>query len=351
MLEESYKILDSIRLPHGLYLASPSEHYSYVWIRDCVYISMPYVDKTCGNYEKSYHRMLDVFKEYEWKIDIINAGKKPHLTWEYLHARYNANDVTEIDDQEWGHIQHDMIGAFLFGVGEGIKHGRTIIRDESDTRIIQKLVNYLGIVEYWHDADNGMWEEYQEVHLSSVGACTAGLKAVSNIVDVPEELILKGIKASWELFPRESNDKRVDLAQLSLVYPYNLFGMMNELLVANVEKYLVRDRGVIRYEGDSYYSTLEGKHGRGHSRQFYYGEEAEWCFGMPWLSLCHLQLGNYEKAKEYLDKTEKLMIAPGVLPELYYAKTDKPNPNTPLGWSVAMYILAREQYDSKKELT
>ncbi|MNC20809.1 Glycosyl hydrolases family 15 [compost metagenome] len=342
MLKESYKILDSIRLSHGLYLASPSEHYSYVWVRDSVYIAYPYVDKNDGKYELAYHRLLDLFKEYEWKIDIA-IKQKPNLQWEYLHAKYTAHDVKEIHNQEWGHAQNDMIGAFLFGIGEGIKYGRKVIRDDKDIEIIQKLVYYLDSVQYWHDEDNGMWEEWKEVHMSSVGACVAGLKAVEKIVHVPYDLVEKGINTCLSIFPNESISKRVDLAQLSLIYPYNVFGLSGEKIVRRVEDILTRERGVIRYEGDSYYSTLENEQGRGLSREDYYGTEAEWCFGFPWLALCYHQLGNIEKAKFYLKKTEEVMVKPGILPELYYANSNIPNPNTPLGWSVAMYILAKEK--------
>jgi GH15 family glucan-1,4-alpha-glucosidase len=348
MLEQSYKILDSIRLPHGLYIASPSEFYSYVWIRDSVYISLPYLDKNDGLYEKTYHGLLDMFRNYEWKIDIA-IKKKPHYMWEYIHARYNASDVTEIHDQEWGHAQHDAVGAVLWAIGEGVKKGKKILRDEKDKEIVQKLVYYLQSVEYWKDPDNGMWEEWREVHLSSVGACVAGLKNVTDLVNVPKDLITKGIDACMNLFPRESNDKAVDLAQLSLLYPYNLFsGIFGERIVEQVESRLLRDRGVIRYEGDSYYSTLEETHGRDRAREFYYGTEAEWCFGIPWLALCHLDMGNIEKAEYYVNKTEELMIEPGILPELYYSGKDTPNPNTPLGWSVAMYILAKEAVEKAK---
>jgi GH15 family glucan-1,4-alpha-glucosidase len=342
MLSKSYRVLDQLRLPHGLYLASPSEGYRYVWIRDCVYISFPYLDKKNNIYEKAYYRLLDLFREYEWKLN-IHAQQKPRLEWEYLHARYSAEDVKEIHDQNWGHAQHDMIGAFLFGIGAGVSRGKKMIRDDKDLEIVQKLVDYLQSVEYWHDPDNGMWEEWREVHASSVGACAAGLKAVENIVNVPKELIDNGLKSLIDLYPRESNDKAADLAQLSLVYPYRLFtGLLGESIVSRVEEMLLRERGVIRYLGDSYYSTLEQEHGRDKPPEFYFGTEAEWTFGLPWLSLCHLELGNRDKALEYLKRTEDVMPSPGMLPELFYSGTADPNPNHPLGWSCAMYILAKE---------
>lgn len=350
MLKNSYEVLNQLRLPNGLYLASSSDIYHYVWIRDCVYMSMPYLDKTEPHFEKTYYRLLDMFQEYEWKLDILQS-QKPTWEWEYIHARYSANDVKEIHHQNWGHIQHDMMGAFLFAIGNGIQHGKQLLRNEKDREIIQKIVYYLDNIQYWNDPDNGMWEEWREVHLSSVGACVAGLKAVQPIVHVPEYLIDNGIQTLLQLFPRESNDKQVDLAQLSLIYPYRLFsGVLAEKIIDQVEKILLRSRGVIRYEGDSYFSTLEKSHGRTHPREFYYGSEAEWTFGLPWLALCHLELNNISKAKEYIEKTEYVMTEPGVLPELYYSRTDIPNENTPLGWSSAMYILAKEAFIKKSEL-
>jgi GH15 family glucan-1,4-alpha-glucosidase len=341
MLTESYRVLDRLRLSENVYVASPSQDYRFVWIRDCVYMSFPYLNKPNDFYEKTYYRLLDLFLEYEWKIDIL-CEHRPTWEWEYIHARY-SQDLQEIHTQNWGHVQHDMIGAFLFGIGIGVKYGKPMLRSERDRRIVQKLVRYLDNVQYWCDPDNGMWEEEREVHASSVGACIAGLKAVEAIVDVPDRLVTSGLESLFTLFPSESATKRNDLALLSLIYPYRLFtGLLGDMIVRNVERHLLCTRGVIRYEGDSYYSTLEAGNGRGLARDFYVGTEAEWTFGLPWLALCQLELGYPEKALEYVHHTESVMLEPGVLPELYYGGTATPNPNTPLGWSAAMYILAKE---------
>ena len=172
-----------------------------------------------------------------------------------------------------------------------------------------------------------------------------GLQAVRDIVFVPEEWITKGYKALGNLFPRESSDRPFDLAQLSLIYPYQvLAGEEAKVIVDQVETHLLRERGVIRYKGDSYYSTVE-EEGRHHNLPFYYGTEAEWTFGLPWLALCHLELGNVKKAKQYITQTEKVMLNDGSLPELYFAKSAEYNSNTPLGWGSAMYILAKERYE------
>lgn len=349
MLRESYEVLDRLRLPHGLYLASTSDQYAFVWLRDTVYMSLPYLDKPGGMYEKAFHRILDLFREYEWKLDII-AKQKPTFEWEYVHARYSADEVREIHTQPWGHVQHDMTGAILYGIGIGEARGRTVVRSAKDLEITGKLVKMLESVEYWRDPDNGMWEEERELHASSVGACVAGLEAVKDLVRVPETLIDKGREALNALLPGESGSKPADLAQLSLIYPYRLLaGEQAETVVRQVESELLRERGVIRYCGDSYFSALEWAYGRDRGRSFYRDTEAEWTFGLPWLALCWLELGDPDKARDYLRRTEEVMIEPGVLPELYYSGTSEPNPNTPLGWSSAMYILAREALEREEK--
>jgi phosphorylase kinase alpha/beta subunit len=306
-------------------------------------MSLPYLEMNNSIYEVTYYRILDLFREYEWKLDIHNR-QRPIEQWEYIHSRYSADDVREIETP-WGHAQHDAIGAILWGIGMGEKRGKKIIRDGKDHEIVQKLVGYLGCVHYWDDTDNGMWEEWREVHSSSVGACVAGLKAVQNLVYVPGEWIEKGEQTLAALFPCESADRPCDLAQMSLIYPYSVFaGGEAKWIVEQIESNLLRERGVIRYQGDSYYSLLE-KEGRHHMLSYYFGTEAEWTFGLPWLALCHLELGDLTKANAYIQWTERVMLSDGSLPELYFAKSPKYNSNTPLGWGSALYILAKEKYE------
>jgi GH15 family glucan-1,4-alpha-glucosidase len=342
MVKKSYSILDSIRLPNGLYIASPSVHYSAVWIRDSLYISLPFLNKSCDTYQRTIHRLLDLMLDYEWKID-IHIKDRPREAWQYIHAKYDPETVKELDGVAWGHAQHDAVGLLLWSIGEGERRGKQIIRNEHDKQIVQKLVYYLQTCEYWHDNDNGMWEEDREVHASSVGACVSGLNAVSYLVHVPHELIQNGIEAIGALKGKETDNRYVDMAQLSLIYPHKVYDREAALqILKKVEAKLLRRNGVARYEGDSYYSTVE-QDGRHHSLPHYYGTEAEWCMGLPWLAICYQQMGDYKKAAEYIAQTERIILADGSIPELYYANTDIPNPNTPLGWANALYLVAKEQ--------
>jgi Glycosyl hydrolases family 15 len=342
LLDAGYATLARLRLPNGLYIASPSADYSKVWLRDTVYEVLPHVDKPGDRYAETFHSLLDILRRHEWKVDAI-VREKPASGDAYIHARFHPQTLREFQEP-WGNKQNDAVGAILFGVALGLRHGRPVLRDERDRRLVAKLVRMLAAIRYWEDPDNGMWEEAEELHASSIGACLGGLIALRRQgFAVPDDLILRGREALDALLPRESPTKRVDLALLSLCWPYNVATpAQRERIVRNVEKRLLRTRGVIRYEGDSYYSTLAEDHGRDKPWAFYHGTEAEWCFGLPWLSLVHRQMGHPEQADRYLRWTASVLQAPGDLPELYYAGTDTPGPNTPLGWSVAMHVMALE---------
>ena len=108
-------------------------------------------------------------------------------------------------------------------------------------------------------------------------------------------------------------------------------------ILQNVSSRLERTYGCIRYENDQYYNE---------------GSEAEWCFGFPWLGLCYLKLGKFDKAQEYVEKTLRIIPENWDVPELYIGGTSQPNGNTPLAWAVALSYLflkrMEETMDSRK---
>jgi phosphorylase kinase alpha/beta subunit len=345
-LDACYATLERMRGANGLYLASPSADYSKAWLRDNVYEALPYADKPTPHYEETYASLMHILRRHEWKIDAMLRAK-PADRDAYIHARFHPETFREFEEP-WGNKQNDATGALLFGIAQGLRSGKRILRDERDRRLVQKLVRMHAALRYWEDADNGMWEEAEEVHASSIGAVLGGLLAIRDVgFDVPQHAIDRGREALDALLPRESATKDTDLALLSLIYPYRVVSdEQRKLILRDVEAKLLRERGVIRYEGDSYYSTLAQRHGRECPREFYHGSEAEWTFGLPWLSLVYREMGSNARADHFLERTRAVENAPGSLPELYYARTDEPNPNTPLGWSVAMHILAMEARSS-----
>jgi len=324
---KSFQILNSLRHPNGLFSAAnngASTGYDKAWIRDNIYeaLGLEAVDPFLA--VRTYHALLDILLKHESKIDwAIKA--KPQYTYQYIHARFDAHSMNEMWE-EWGNKQNDTIGALLFKVADLMDKGFVVIRDENDYRIIQKLVCYLVSIEYWHDKDNGIWEENEEVHASSVGACVAGLMRISAYVNVPQWMIEKGRDKLNELLPRESETKDTDLALLSLIYPYDIVTEeQREQILENVEEKLLRNKGVIRYVGDQYYNQ---------------NGEAEWCFGLPWLAIIYKQTGNMSKHRFFLQKTIDAMNDNEELPELYYADSEEHNENSPLGWGQALFLVA-----------
>src|SRR3989339_1872741 len=328
-------ILRKLIAPSGLFLAAAdvgvATGYDKSWLRDNFYEVMAFEET--GDFEvsqKTWHALLDIFLKHEDKINWA-IEKRPQFSYQYIHARYNPETFEEFWE-EWGNKQNDAVGEILFKIGDLEQKGVKIIETQDEKEIVQRLVDYLLSIEYWDDGDNGVWEEYEEVHASSVGACVAGLKSVSklDIFKVPDHLIQMGEEALKKLLPRESKSKFTDLALLSLIYPFNVVsGDMAREIVRHLEYHLKKDRGVIRYKNDRYYNKNIDE----------VSEEAEWCFGFPWLSIIYGKWGEDEIAREYLDMSYKT-IYNDQIPELYYSDSDKPNENTPLGWAESLFVVA-----------
>lgn len=347
-IQQSYDILEKSKLTNGMWAASTSDDYNFTWFRDTAYIALTFIDKTCDTYERAIQGMLDILTDYDEKLDGI-----PKTDRDFPHIRYNATTFKEVDT-DWGHVQLDAYGAVLFAVGEGERRGKKIIRDEKDRETIQKLVGFLEHNEYHLLEDSGAWEEWREIRLSSIAAVVAGLEAVSNLVFVSSEMIHQGYKTLYGLYPRETPTRDVDLFQLTLIYPYRLVSKpIAQKIIAQVEDKLLREKGVLRYQGDSYYSTLEKEYGRDRELDFYVGSEAQWTFGFSYLALSLMTIGEYDEAKKYIDKVESVVLEDGGLPELYYSGDYRDeygnnfNKNNPLIWSNAMFIQAKEMHQRR----
>ncbi|HVY01705.1 MAG TPA: glycoside hydrolase family 15 protein [Candidatus Nanoarchaeia archaeon] len=325
-LRGSIEVLQDLRTHNGLSIAAPAQStgYNKVWIRDNLYTSLGLEIFNPSHVVKMMHKLLDIFLKHEYKIDHA-IKQKPSAQYQYIHARYHPETLEEFWD-EWGNKQNDAVGFFLFRLADLLDKSYPIIRNENDWRIVRKLVAYLDSIRYWEDKDNGVWEEKEEVHASSVGACLAGLKRINRYVKVPSHMIDYGQDALNKLLPRESQTKETDLALLSLIYP---FGIVSEeiakKILESVESRLVKERGLIRYENDQYYN----KDG-----------EAEWTMGFPWLAIIYKQMGNKSKFAHYMSKTLNSMNDKGELPELYYSKTAQHNHNTPLAWAQSLHLVA-----------
>ena len=327
-MQSDIEIIKSLKASCGLYRATPSSClYQSVWLRDCFYMGLG-LEKAheIDALENMYHSILNILCRYEEKIDSA-IKHKPIYSFQYIHPRYNVEGYEYME--KWGNSQNDAIGAILYGLCDLHGKGYDILNNRHSRRIAQKLVWYLESVEYWHDEDYGMWEDMKQVHISSIGACVAGLRAARKLsfLDVNYSLIDNGIKEIDNLL-KDPNRMGLNLNQLSLIYPYNLLSEERSATLADtIAKNLERNRGIIRYKNDQYYSN---------------GKEAEWCFGLPWLAIIYRNLGDYQKYGYYMEKSYQSLTSEGYMPELYYSDSAEYNENTPLGWAQTMYYIAKE---------
>ncbi len=324
-----------LRTPTGLFTASAhnvSTGYNKAWLRDVYFMTLGFKygeDKKIV--QETARALLQIINTHKDKISWA-VENKPYETWQHIHARYNPETFEEYWE-EWGNKQNDAVGEVLYLIAECEVDGLTVAENDDERSLVQLIINYLNRIEYWHDADSGIWEENQEVRASSIGAVVRALKTAQQLpyVTIPEGMIEKGEQALRALLPRETETRFCDLALLTLIFPFDVTTKEEtETILRNAEYFLLRDRGVIRYRNDRYYNN--NKDG--------YSEEAEWSMGVAWLTIIYARLGNFEKASYYFRQADKTINKEGLIPELWYSHTDKQNDNTPLGWAESMYVVA-----------
>lgn len=331
-------VIKQLQKPSGVFTAAAqtvATGYDKAWLRDNYFTVLAFLETgDLATVRATASALLALFVKHRDKINWA-IENKPHETWQYIHARFHPETFEEYWE-EWGNSQNDAVAEVLLLLAELEVRGHGVATTAEEREMVQRVVDYLVALEYWHDADNGIWEENMEVHASSVGAGVAALTVAAKVawLSVPAEAIGFGAAALRHLLPRESATKFADLALLSLIYPFRVTTKEETVaILQNVEYHLVRDKGVIRYKLDRYYNhNADG-----------YSEEAEWCFGLSWLAIIYAERGEREKAWYYLRRAKATVTPTGEVPELYYSHTAIPNDNTPLGWAESMYVIALEK--------
>jgi GH15 family glucan-1,4-alpha-glucosidase len=319
------EVIRSQQLPNGLSLAGDGPNYQHVWIRDNVYVALAMQE--AGQHKAAarvYEALCGIVAKYH---TLLERKAYPTQAENILPPRFTTDGARV--EGEWSNKQHDAVGVLLFGLGRLYQTDPSLLSDAMK-KLCQQLVNYLEACQYFRDADNGMWEEEATLHASSLAACIKGIENVAAFCEHDEHMLASAKENLENLLPRESVLHEVDLAQLSLVWPY---GYLNADIVKAVEHTLLREHGVIRYVGDHY----EAKD----------GEEPQWVMGLPWLGIAHFALGNTDKARHYLHQTESLYTENG-LPESYLA-SNKQCAHTPLAWSHAMALVLRSKLAQKQQ--
>jgi len=363
-LEESFRQLETLRRVNGGYLAAPNPgqpdgtgRYDVFWLRDIMYAT--YANEYLGNMEEmieSFELVMTILLKHQHIISKA-IRKMPDRA---IHARYHPNTLEEISP-DWGHHQLDVLGLFLYKTGDLIKKGHDILKEHEQLDLIRDIIQYVFTYRWETHPDFGMWEEGPELHSSSIGAVLAGLTMwfddgyydykyphkieLSKIIPVSERLFDHGREALDKLLPRESASRGCDMAQLSLIWPYNIVDdSMKHMILENVEKTLLGRHGVKRYKEDYYFNADENSKA---------GNEAEWPLGIAWLSIVHNKMASWKRddlnsalshlkqSRKYLQIMDKLVVD-GAIPELY--SKGKPNENRPLAWAHSFHVIALQSF-------
>lgn len=324
-----------LRAPTGLFTASAQDvatGYNKAWLRDIYFMTLGFMyTGEMDVVQDAARALLTILSKHQDKIQQASKSK-PYETWQYIHARYNPETFEEYWE-EWGNKQNDAVGEVLYLIATCELTGFSVVDSDEKKALVQLLVTYLHTIEYWHDADSGIWEENQEVRASSIGACVCALRAAAKLpyIIIPEGMIEQGENALRNMLPRETANRFCDLALLTLIFPFEVTTEEEtKKILENVEYFLTRDQGVIRYRNDRYYNrNTDG-----------YSEEAEWSMGLAWLAIIYAKMGDIQKAENYLMRCSTTVNKDGLIPELWYSHTEESNDNIPLGWAESMYVVA-----------
>lgn len=376
-IKVSYQNLERMRHPNGGYVASPynaednaGDAYNVFWIRDIMYAT--YANEYLGCYNKmieSFRLVLEIFKKHHMKF-VQASIIKPHLLnqrGQFMPARVHPTTLETITE-EWGHHQLDVFGLFMYKLGDLVKKGFGLSFTAEDYHLMGHIRNY--IFNMGFEADFGVWEEGPEEHASSYGAVLGGLTmwfdqghydykyrnkiSISQLVPVSERMIAEGYSALMRLLPRESAGRPYDLAQLSLIWPYNIVDYETKAAVlAQIETHLAGPHGIARYPGDKYC---------GNGLRAGHDGPAQWPLGLAWLAICFAKFAEsgrdfdlarhpvhinwpereqyFLKALMYFERLEKNMTPAGEVPEMYVG--GQAGHNTPLAWAQSLHIIAAQ---------
>ncbi|BBP43444.1 glycoside hydrolase family 15 protein [Thiosulfativibrio zosterae] len=367
--------------------------YTDAWVRDNVYsilaiwgLGLAYrkVNDTEGravlleqSVVKLMRGLLIAMMKQSHKVEAFKFTQNP---LDALHAKYSTTTGDSVvGDDEWGHLQLDATSLFLLMLAQMTASGLHIIYTLEEVHFIQNLVHYIG--RSYRTPDYGIWERgnkinhgIAEVNSSSVGMAKAALEAmdgfncfgseggINSIIHViPDEIARARITLEATL-PAESLSKEVDAATLSVI-GFPAFALEDEELVDltlnEVIDKLAGRYGCKRFLRDGHQAANEDVnrlHYEPEEMKQFENIESEWPLFFSYLLLHFLFTDQPEKAKEYREKLEGLLVEHNgqqLLPEIYYVPLEKieaerqnpgsqerlPNENVPLVWAQSLYLL------------
>lgn len=316
------------------------EHPKEAYVRDSIYcataawaLSQAY--RRIDNDQGRTHELAQVAVKtmrgilYCWirQADKVEKFKENQSASHALHSVFDPLTGDPVyKDEEYEHLQIDVVGLYLIMLVQMITSGLQIIYTTDEVNFVQNLVFY--VERAYRTPDYGMWErgsKYNngstEVHASSIGIAKAALEAINGVnlfgdqgaswsvifVDIDAHNRNRTIFES--ILPRESNSKNTDASLLATV-GWPAFGIHEEPIrsrtIDKVIRKLKGTRGFKRFIRDGYKTVVEDS-----KRKFYKpaeiknfdGIECEW----PVFYVYMLIDSIFQGKKQDIDKYSKLL--------------------------------------------
>src|SRR6266702_5565451 len=89
--------------------------YSYVWVRDNVYVAYSHaMNNHTAVALKTVRTLMQYFIRHRWRFERIIAGELDHqIPMNRPHIRFNGEDLSEVKEK-WAHAEDDALGYFLW---------------------------------------------------------------------------------------------------------------------------------------------------------------------------------------------------------------------------------------------
>lgn len=314
----------------------------------------------------------------------VELFKKNQCNAHCLHVKFHLIKGDEVfTDDEYPHLQIDVISVYLIFLVQMITAGLQIIYTQAEVAFVQNLVYY--VERAYRTPDYGIWErgtKYNdgttEIHASSIGMAKSALEAINgcnlfgekgaswSVVYVDIDAHNRNRSIFETMLPRESSSKDVDAALLPTIsfpafasHEESLYGRTKE----NIIDKLKGNYGFRRYNRDGYKTTIEDP-----NRKYYkVGEiknfeniECEWPLFYIFMIIDGVFKSLPDQIEEYQELLKVRMVVDHygdpVIPMYYYVPEDyieqerlephstsrRPAPEPGLYlWNQAMFILAQ----------
>jgi GH15 family glucan-1,4-alpha-glucosidase len=266
LLQRSIDIILENQSASGGYVASPNfPTYHYCWFRDGSFTA--HAMDLAGQHESARRFHQWVAGRVNERGELVRAGLakarsgKTLSKSEILHTRYRL-DGTDDDSGDWPNFQLDGFGTWLWALREHHRHNPDAPLSRELLDAADLVADYL--TELWRYPCYDCWEEFPEfVHPHTLAAIYAGLKAHTELTgsehgpaaDAIRSQLVAGAE-TLGYFTKFPDSPAVDASLLGLAVPYAVIGLDDPLMLKTIEQIeatILRDGGLHRYAGDSYY--------------------------------------------------------------------------------------------------